>query len=104
MAYAIVITQRAANEIRQTIDYIASNAPSSATTWGINIKAAIKSLEESPLRSPAIPENNRFKADYRHLIHKSHRIIFRVDEAKHRVIIVRVYHTSRRPLRSKDLP
>ena len=51
-----------------------------------------------------IPEQNEFAIEIRHLIYYSHRIIFRVEGERRRVVIYRVYHGSRKPLVGSSLP
>ena len=51
-----------------------------------------------------IPEQEDFSFEIRHLIYFSHRIIFRVDVDKNRVVIFRVYHGARQGLAEADLP
>jgi hypothetical protein len=47
-------------------------------------------LETSPERCPYINENTFFGTNYRHLIHKKYRAIFKID--KNYVYIIRVVH------------
>lgn len=54
-----------------------------------NWKKKVYSLEHLPKRNPLISENEYFGTDYRHLIHKKYRIIYRVLENS--VFILRNY-------------
>ena len=63
-----------------------------AERWFRQLVQAIYSLEELPERCPLIPEQDEFPFEIRHLIYFSHRIIFRVEREKNRVVIFRVYH------------
>ena len=42
--------------------------------------------------------------ELRHLIYFSHRIIYHIDRKRYIVTVYRIYHGSRRPLASADLP
>jgi plasmid stabilization system protein ParE len=64
---------------------------------------AIYSLEDLPERCSVIPEQAEFPFELRHLMYFSHRIIFRVEGEKNRVVIVRIYHGSRHGLAAGEL-
>ena len=64
---------------------------------------AIYSLENLPERCPVIPEREEFPYEIRQLVYFSHRIIFRVEREKNRVVIYRIYHGSRQGLAEVDL-
>ena len=70
---------------------------------GRGLVQAIYSLEDSPERCPEIPERDEFSFEVRHLLYFSHRIVFRVEREKNRVVIFRVYHNSRQGLTESDL-
>jgi plasmid stabilization system protein ParE len=50
-------------------------------------------LGTSPERCPLIPENIFFGTNYRHLIHKQYRAIYKIDNSS--VYILRVIHESK---------
>jgi plasmid stabilization system protein ParE len=50
-----------------------------------------------------IPEQEDFSFEIRHLIYFSHRIIFRVERDRNRVVVFRVYHGHRQVLAEGDL-
>jgi plasmid stabilization system protein ParE len=77
--------------------------PEAAVRWFRGLVQAIYSLEDLPERCPVIPEQEEFSFEIRHLIYFSHRIIFRVEREKKRVVIYRVYHGSRQSLAEGDL-
>jgi plasmid stabilization system protein ParE len=103
MAFNVIITEPAAEDVDQTVTFIAANSPSAAARWLNTIQHAILSLDEMPYRAAVIPENTGEGFEYRHLIHRFHRIVFRVDEPANTVFVVRVYHSARAPLKMEDL-
>ena len=103
MAFKVTLALPAAEDIAQSVEFLNAHSSSAARQWLDEIQNAVESLQEMPLRAPKIPESRSFNLDYRHLIHKAHRIIFRVDEATNTVFVVRVYHSSRAPLGTQDL-
>jgi len=74
-----------------------------AERWFRGLVQAIHSLEELPERCPLIPEQEEFAMEIRHLIYFSHRIIFRVEGERKRVVVYRVYHGARKPLVESSL-
>ncbi|MBU1299855.1 MAG: type II toxin-antitoxin system RelE/ParE family toxin [Bacteroidetes bacterium] len=50
-------------------------------------------MDTSPERCPYIPENIFFGTNYRHLIHKKYRAIYKINNAD--VYILRVVHGSK---------
>ncbi len=103
MAYKIVITKPTETDIEQSFTFIELKSPAAAIAWLNTIQRTIESLNKMPSRGAPISEKVGLKFEYRHLIFHSHRIVFRVEEATRTVFILRVYHTSRMPLRAKDI-
>ena len=55
-----------------------------------------------PGRCAVAPESRHLDADLRHLLFKSHRVIFHVDERKKVVQVLHVRHASRRAVGEPD--
>ena len=91
--HRVELTTGAQRDIREFRDYIARDKPGAAKKWGMSVRAKVMSLGFMPERFEVIPEPD-FTEEYRHLIFGSYRIIFRIDQK--RVIVVRVFHASRR--------
>jgi plasmid stabilization system protein ParE len=103
MAFSLDISKAAEEDIQEAAAFIALDSPSAATRWHKELWELIFSLREMPARFPTIPEANKLKMPYRSAIHYSHRVVYRIDEAKNTVFVVRVYHGARHALRLKDL-
>jgi plasmid stabilization system protein ParE len=103
MIYKIVITKPAETDIEQNFMFINLQSPAAAIAWLGGIQQIIESLNKMPSRGAPVFEKVGLKFEYRHLLHHNHRIVFRVEEATKTVFVVRVYHSSRMPLRIRDV-
>lgn len=88
--YEVNITQRAQKDLEHIFYYIATDNINNASNFIIELEKKVYSLEHLPKRNPFIPENEYFGTDYRHLIYKKYRIIYRVLENS--VFILRIIH------------
>lgn len=103
MAYNVIVTEPAAADIDETVTFIKGDSAAAAAMWLGIVQGIIEQLDEMPYRGARIPENTGQKFECRHLIYKSHRIVYRVDETAKTVFVVRVYHSARTPLRTENL-
>jgi len=88
--YEVNITQNAQEDLEKIFYYIAADSIDNASRFIIELEKKVYSLEHLPKRNPLIFENEYFGTDYRHLIHKKYRIIYRVLENS--VFILRIIH------------
>lgn len=88
--YEVNLTQYAQEDLEHIFYYIAADSISNASNFIIELEKKVYSLEHLPNRNPLIPENEYFGTDYRHLIYKKYRIIYRVLENS--VFILRIIH------------
>jgi plasmid stabilization system protein ParE len=88
--YKVVLTQLAQRDLEQIYHYIATDSHKIARSFVLQIEKKISSLEIFPERQPLIPENAFFATDYRHLIYKKYRIIYRISEKS--VFILGIVH------------
>lgn len=91
--YNVVITATAQADFRKLWEYIAADSPSHALSFLNEIEARALSLELFPERHQLISENELLNTDYRHLIYKDYRIIYRIDGGD--VFIIRIVHGAR---------
>lgn len=103
MAFDIEITDPARDDIDDAVTFIAQNSPAAARKWKTALQALILSLQEMLGRFAIIAEAGELGLPYRSTPHHSHRVIFRIDEEKNTVFVVRVYHGARRPLSHEDI-
>ena len=90
--YGVILTPEAETRIVAAFRYILERSPLKAEKWLRALYKKIDSLEQMPERCPLARENEYFEETLRHLIFKSHRIIFRIDETKRLVQVLYVRH------------
>ena len=88
--YKVAIAESAQRDLARIFDYIASQHPRTASQFVLELEKKACGLEAYPQRHPFIAENEYFGTDYRHLIHKKYRIIYRI--AGDTVFIARIVH------------
>ena len=88
--YQVNITEQAQNDLEYIFCYIADDSIDNAANFVLELEKKVYSLEIFPDRHPLIPENKYFDTDYRHLIFKKYRIIYRIVEKS--VFILRIIH------------
>ena len=88
--YKVIITEYAQNDTEEIRQYIALDNIKSITKFIDKIERAIFSLENFPERNPLIPEYEILKIDYRQLLYKNYRIIYRISE--NIVYVLRILH------------
>ena len=75
--------ERAYDEAR----YIAEDKPEAALAWLEGLFASTDRLERFPKSGKAVPEIGR--ADYRQLVYRSHRIVYRIEAKQVSILTVR---------------
>ncbi len=88
--YEVRITKSAQNDIEEIWQYIALDNIKIATEFINKIERATFSLEGFPERNPLISEYEILKIDYRQLVYKNYRIIYRISENV--VYVLRILH------------
>jgi len=88
--YKLYITDTAQLDLEQIFYYIAEDSLRNAERFVTELEAKAYSLETLPERQPLIPENEYFGTDYRHLVYKKYRIVYRI--AENQVFILRILH------------
>ena len=88
--YQVNLSQQAQNDLEQIFYYIADDSINNAANFILQLEKKVYSLELFPDRHPLIPENKYFGTDYRHLIYKKYRIVYRIVERS--VFILTIFH------------
>jgi toxin ParE1/3/4 len=88
--YQVNLAQQAQNDLEQIFYYIAADSINNAENFVVQLEKKVYSLEIFPDRHPLIPENEFFGTDYRHLIYKKYRIVYRIVEKS--VFVLRIFH------------
>ena len=92
-AFKVFITQNAQDDLRHIYSYIAEDSISDAKIFVSELEEKINPLATLPERASFIPENVFFGTDYRQLIHRKYRVIYRID--RNNVFVLRVIHGSK---------
>ena len=88
--YEVRITKSARDDIEETWQYIALDNIKIATEFIDKVEKVIFSLESFPKQNPLIPEYEILKIDYRQLVYKNYRIIYKISENV--VYVLRILH------------
>ena len=88
--FRVNLSQQAQNDLEQIFYYIADDNINNATNFILQLEKKIYSLGSFPERHPLIPENEFFDTNYRHLIFKKYRVVYRIAEKS--VFILRIFH------------
>jgi plasmid stabilization system protein ParE len=91
--FRVDITRSAERDIEGIYNYIAADSPTRAIEFISKLERHISTLEQFPLRSPLIPENEILGTQYRNLIHGHYRTIFRISEKT--IYVLRIIHGAR---------
>jgi toxin ParE1/3/4 len=91
--YRVEIAKTAESDVLEIWNYIAADSPADASQFVKRLEDSTGTLERSPLRCPAIPENALLGTQCLHLVYDPYRIIFRV--TGHVVYVLRVVHGGR---------
>ena len=88
--YEVNLTEYAQDDLEHIYYYIAADHPNNAADFVLQLEKKVYLLNTFSERHPLIPENEFFRTDYRHLVYKKYRIIYRVTGDS--VFILRIIH------------
>jgi plasmid stabilization system protein ParE len=91
--FQVSLTHLAAKDIEEIWSYIAADSPAEAVRFVRSLEDQLATLGRFPSRCAWIRENVLLGTEYRHLIYKNYRSIFRIRGK--RVYVLRVIHTAR---------
>ena len=93
MDFKIFLSDEALSDLERIVTYIALQNPSAAERMGNLLLDAALSLHKFPERGRIVPEFKR--PELREIIFRSYRIIYRVNDAKRSVEVIRIWHAAR---------
>jgi toxin ParE1/3/4 len=103
MEYQVDFTDRASRDLDLVYKNINAEHSVAALKWFRDLKRSIDTLENLPNRCPITRKQN----ELRHLLFGNrphvYRVIFRVVEEQKCVLILTIWHSARRDLKSIDL-
>jgi toxin ParE1/3/4 len=93
MGFRVVITRPAVTDLAEIVRYISRDNPRAAGQTGNRLIDVAESLSEMPLRGRIVPE--RRQRDCRELVVRPYRIVYRVNEGRRLVEVLRFWHGAR---------
>ena len=93
MDYQIVLSPSARNDLRDIVRYISFDAPERAIRFSRFLLDETKRLSQFPELGRIVPELGN--ENFREIIVRSYRIIYRIDHTRHAVEISRFWHAAR---------
>ncbi len=88
--YRVEITRSAERDALGIYDYIERESPERAAKWFAEMERQMRTLSSFPKRCPFIPERDDVGIDYRHLLWRNYRTIFRIEGST--VWVVHIIH------------
>ena len=93
MAFKIIWSQQAREDLRDIVTFIALDNPTAAEAFGYLLMTKVDALAQFPRLGRVVPEEN--DEDIREIIFRSYRIVYQVIEKQQFVAIARVWHGAR---------
>ncbi|HJZ79007.1 MAG TPA: type II toxin-antitoxin system RelE/ParE family toxin [Pyrinomonadaceae bacterium] len=100
MSYKVEITEKAQEETREAIRWIAQYSPEKAALWHFELMEKVDSLENFPARCALAPESETHGKEIRQLIFGKYRILFIIEDET--VYVLRVRHQAQDLLKPKE--
>ncbi len=93
MGFKVIITESATEDLSQIVSYAARNNSAAAMRLGYALLARFQVLERYPFFGRVLPEHDG--VEWRELIYKKWRLIYRVDERNKIIHAARIWHGAR---------
>ena len=93
MAYKIIWSLQARDDLREIVSFIASDNPAVAESFGLQLMTRTDSLANFPQLGRVVPEQN--DENTREIILRPYRIIYQVLPVQRVVAIARIWHAAR---------
>lgn len=93
MDWKVIISPKAVSDLEDIVAFIARHNQDAAVRMGEQLLLVAESLARFPERGRIVPEFKRL--DWREVIYRSYRIIYRVDLVHKRIEVSRFWHGAR---------
>lgn len=93
MAFKIIWSLHARDDLREIVSFIAADNPTVAESFGFRLMSKVDLLANFPQLGRVVPEEN--DENIRELILRPYRIVYRVLPAQQVVAIARIWHGAR---------
>ena len=93
MAFPVVWSQTAVEDLREIVQFIALDDPAAATSLVGRILDRIELASDLPFSNRAVPE--KAERSIREVILKPYRIVYPVDDRRGAIHLLRIWHAAR---------
>jgi len=93
MDFKVILAPRAIQDLQEIVRYISFDNPERAESFGRELIAKTRLLATFPEMGRIVPEFN--ESHIREIIHKSYRIVYRVNQPERRIEVSRYWHGAR---------
>ena len=93
MDFKVILSPRAVQDLREIVRYISFDNSVRAESFGRELITKTRSLVSFPEMGRVVPEFD--EPDIREIIHKSYRIVYRVQHEKRMIEVSRFWHGAR---------
>jgi plasmid stabilization system protein ParE len=93
MAYQIIWSQTAVDDLRQIVEFIAQDDAGAAAHLADHILRRIERTAELPLSNRVVPEKT--EESIREIILRPYRIVYQIDSLRQAIRILRIWHAAR---------
>ena len=97
--FKVILSPHSLRDLEEIVRYIAADNPAAADRFGQRLINEAEAAGTHPLAGRVVPEFD--EAAIRERIHRSYRIVYRVDESRQIVVVSRFWHAARG---TPDLP
>ena len=94
MDFEVIWTDPAVDDLEAALRYIAEQDPAAAESFRLELPESVEILARLPFIGPAYERDPSGRA--REILCRRRRIFYCVEDAQHRVVILTVWHSSRR--------
>ena len=93
MDFKVILAPRAIQDLQEIVRYISVDNPERAESFGRELITKTRLLAAFPEMGRVVPEFN--DPHIREIIHKSYRIVYRVNNQERRIEVSRFWHGAR---------
>jgi len=93
MAFKIVWTEQAREDLRDIVQFIALDNPTIAESFGFTLISKTDNLSKFPFFGRVVPEIG--KPSIREIIVSPYRLVYEVIEVEQTIAVIRVWHAAR---------
>lgn len=89
----VFFSASARRDLQAIVQYISQDKPEAARNWAESIKESVMMLADYPRAGRVVPEYA--DESLREIVKGQYRIVYKIDEQNHSIIVVAVHHANR---------